>query len=146
MYVTFPKLLTTGCTQIWTKNIKNAPKMDFSPICDPPQDFFQKSGSVTFVLLWSTKFMQKIRKNQWAVSAIFKDARTTDQQTRAITKDPLGKPGVQNFNDWWKYTQVLTLNQSPSITWLISFENSSHVTFFFTDLLTFNFMQSSWKN
>ena len=27
--------------EIWTKNIKNAPKMVFSPICDPPKIFFQ---------------------------------------------------------------------------------------------------------
>ena len=70
-------------------------KWGFSPISDP-QDFFQKSGSVTFVPLWCPNFMQKIRKNQWTVSEIFKDGPQTDQRTRAITKDPSGKPGVQN--------------------------------------------------
>ena len=35
--------------------------MGFSPICDP-QDFIQKSGSVTFVLLWCPNFMQKLDK------------------------------------------------------------------------------------
>ena len=44
--------------------------MGFSPICDP-QDFFFKIGP-----LWCPNFMQKIRKNQWAVSEIFKDGRT----------------------------------------------------------------------
>ena len=69
----------------------------FSPICDPPKIFFQKSGSVTFVPLWGTNFMQKIRKNQWAVSEIFKDGLTdglTDQRTNgltwAITMSPIG--------------------------------------------------------
>ena len=28
-----------------------------------PKIFFQKSGSVTFVPLWCTNFMQKIKKN-----------------------------------------------------------------------------------
>ena len=38
--------------EIWTKNIKNAPKMGVFPHLRPPKIFFQKSGSVTFVPLW----------------------------------------------------------------------------------------------
>ena len=69
--------------------------MGIFPILWPPKIFFQKSGSVTFVPLWCSNFMQIIRKNQWTVSEIFKDRRTTDgrtdrPRTRAITKDPLG--------------------------------------------------------
>ena len=46
----------------------------FSPFVTP-KIFFQKSGSVTFVPLWCTNFMQKIRK----IVEIFKDERTTDE-------------------------------------------------------------------
>ena len=38
-----------------------------------PKIFFQKSGSVTFVTLWCSNFMQKIRKKQLTVSEIFTD-------------------------------------------------------------------------
>ena len=66
----------------------------------PPKIFFQKSGSVTFVPLWCPNFMQKIRKNQWAVSEIFKDGLwTTDQRTDGqgrLLRTPSGKPGVKN--------------------------------------------------
>ena len=40
------------------KNIKNAPNMVFFF-----QDFFQKSGSITFVPLWCTNFVQNFRKH-----------------------------------------------------------------------------------
>ena len=89
--------------EIWTKNIKNAPKMGVFPHLRPPKIFFQKSGSVTFVPLWCTNFMQKIRKILRAVSEIFKDGlRTTDYYYGLRTDmgdyiGPLsGKPGVQN--------------------------------------------------
>ena len=36
--------------------------MGFFPHLWPPKIFFQKSGSVTFVPLWYTNFMQKIKK------------------------------------------------------------------------------------
>ena len=78
--------------EIWTKNIKNAPKMGVFPHLRPPKIFFQKSGSVTFVPLWCTNFMQKIRQILRAVSEIFKDGRTD----MGDYIGPLsGKPGVQ---------------------------------------------------
>ena len=64
--------------------------------------FFQKSGSVTFVPLWCSNFMQKIRKNQRAVSKIFKDGLTEGQGRLPWT--PSGKPGVQY--------EILKVNQS----------------------------------
>ena len=67
--------------EIWTKKIKNAQKIIFSPICDPPKILFQKSVSVTFVPLWCSNFMQKIRENQWTVSEIFKDGPRTYRRT-----------------------------------------------------------------
>ena len=54
MYVKFQKLLITGCRDMDKKNLKNTSQMGFFP----------KSGSVTFVPLWSSNFMKKIRKNQ----------------------------------------------------------------------------------
>ena len=75
------------------KTSKMPQKGGFSQFATP-MTFFQKSGSVTFVPLWCTNFMQKIRKILRAVSEIFKDRRTNGQmdgRTRAIT----GKPGVQ---------------------------------------------------
>ena len=86
--------------EIWTKNIKNAPKMGVFPHLRPPKIFFQKSGSVTFVPLWCTNFMQKNRKILRAVSEIFKDGRTNGR-TNGLTDmgdyiGPLsGKPRVQ---------------------------------------------------
>ena len=84
--------------EIWTKNIKNAPKMGVFPHLRPPKIFFQKSGSVTFVPLWCTNFMQKIRKILRAVSEIFKDGlRTNGLTDMGDYIGPLsGKPGVQN--------------------------------------------------
>ena len=43
------------------KTSKMPQKWGFFPTC-VPQDFFFKSGSVTFVPLWYPNFMQKIRK------------------------------------------------------------------------------------
>ena len=74
MYMKFQKFSMTGCRDM-DKKYKNAPKMGVSPICDP-QDFFQKSGSATFVPLWCPNFMHKTRKSQLTVSEIFKDGRT----------------------------------------------------------------------
>ena len=51
--------------------------MGFSPICDPPRFFFQKSGSVTFEPLWCPNFMQKIRKTNGQPLEIFKDGPQT---------------------------------------------------------------------
>ena len=74
--------------------------MGVFPHLRPPKIFFQKSGSVTFVPLWCTDFMQKIRKILRAVSEIFKDGLRTTDHGRTDMGDyigPLsGKPGVQN--------------------------------------------------
>ena len=103
--------------EIWTKNIKNAPKMGVFPHLRPPKIFFQKSGSVTFVPLWCTNFMQKIRKILRAVSEIFKDGllrTTTDYGLRTtdghgwLHRTLSGKPGVQ------KCINHACLPQTPS--------------------------------
>ena len=53
--------------------------MGVFPHLRPPKIFFQKSGSVNFVPLWCTNFMQKNRKILRAVSEIFKDGPTNRQ-------------------------------------------------------------------
>ena len=58
--------------QIWTKNIKNVPKMGVSPFVSP-KEFFQKSGPVSFVPFWCPNFMQKISKKLKTFSEISKD-------------------------------------------------------------------------
>ena len=73
--------------------------MGFSPLCDPPRFFFQKSGSVTFVPLWCPNFMQKTRKtNEQSLRYLKTDTHTderTDGQGRLL-RTPSGKPGVQH--------------------------------------------------
>ena len=53
---------------IWIKKHQKVPKKGGSPPFATPKNFFQKSGSVTFVPLWCTNFLQKIRKILRAVS------------------------------------------------------------------------------
>ena len=78
MYMKFQKLLMAGCRDMDEKH-KNALKMVFPPFVTPQDFFFQKSGSVTFVPLCCSNFIQKIRKNQSTVSEIFKDGRRDGQ-------------------------------------------------------------------
>ena len=59
---------------------------DFPPFVTP-QDFFLKLGPVTFVPLWRPNFMQKIWKNKWTFSEIFKDGSQMDQPTDMQTTD-----------------------------------------------------------
>ena len=98
MYMKFQKILMTWCRDM-DKNIKNTTKMRVLPNLWPPKIFFQKSGSVTFVPLSCSNFMQKLRKNNERSLTYLNDGptdgRTTDQWTKAITKVPSGKPGVQ---------------------------------------------------
>ena len=91
MYMKFQKLLMTGCRDMDKKHQKCPHHF---PPSVTPQDFFQKSGSVTFVPLWCPNFMQKIRKILRAVSEIFKDGHPHGQGRLLWT--PSGKPGVQN--------------------------------------------------
>ena len=66
--------------ELWTKNIKNGPKMGFFSICNP-HDFFQKSGSVTFAPLWCPNFMQKLEKNIERSLRYLMTDRQADRQT-----------------------------------------------------------------
>ena len=73
--------------------------MGVFPHLRPPKIFFQKSGSVTFVPLWCTNFMQKFRKILRAVSEIFKDGPT--DHGRTDMSDYIGasrvNPGSKNI-------------------------------------------------
>ena len=84
----FQKLLMTGSRDM-DKNIKNAPKMGGSPICDPK---VSKIGLYHFLPLWCPNFMQKVRKILRAVSEIFTDGRTNGPQTDM--SDYIGPPSV----------------------------------------------------
>ena len=57
--------------------------------------------------------MQKIRKNQWTVSEIFKDGpRTTDgPQTRVITKDPLGRTRGPKITITYKFVSKMAIGK-----------------------------------
>ena len=76
------------------KKSQKCPQNGGSPPFVTPQDFFQKSGSATYVPLWCPNFMQKIRKNYWTVSEIFKNGPQTDhaqnQRTGVIPYDRFG--------------------------------------------------------
>ena len=83
---------------------ENGQKTQFLTL-NPPQlldkDFFKIPAMSLFFTLLTPNFMQSFRKNEWAVSEIFKDGRTnwqTDWQGRLL-RTPSGKPWVQNF---WK--------------------------------------------
>ena len=76
------------------KTSKNAPKRGVFPHLRPPGNFFQKSGSVTFVPIWYTNFMQKILKILRAVFEIFKDGPTDGWTTDM--GDYIGPPLVNS--------------------------------------------------
>ena len=100
--------------QIWAKNIKNAPKRGVFPHLWPPKIFFQKSGSVTFVPLWCTNFMQKIRKILRAVSAVImlydtkNDEKTTKSQKRGLVTTVQPKP---EFSRTCGFREVLGIDE-----------------------------------
>ena len=73
--------------KICAKDFIATPKWGFPPICDQ-QDFFQKSGSVTFVPLWFPNFILKISR-----SLRYKDGPQTNRgtdgpQTNGLTEGP----------------------------------------------------------
>ena len=87
----------TGCRcRDMDKKSKIPPNGVFPPFATP-QYFFQKSGSVTFVLLWCSNFMQKkLEKiNEWSLRYLKTDQCTTDGQGRLL-RSPLGKRWVLN--------------------------------------------------
>ena len=90
--------------EIWAKNITNASNMEIFPNCDP-EDFFSKSGSVTFVPLWYPNFVQKIRINQLMVSEILKDGsmdRHTDKGPNAEDElDSVEGHNAENLKNLW---------------------------------------------
>ena len=75
----FQKILMTGCRDMNKKH---------------PQDFFSKSGSVTFVPLWCPKFIQKTTKTKERSPRYLKtDGRT--HRLGQLLRTPSCKPGVQ---------------------------------------------------
>ena len=79
--------------EIWTKNIKNAPKMCFSPICDLSHILFFKNLAQSLLYpygaLTSCKKLEKT--DRASLRYLKKDGLTDgpiDQRTGAITYDP----------------------------------------------------------
>ena len=70
--------------------------MGVSPVCDIQDFFFQKLGSVTFVTLWCSNFMLKIRKNSVRSLSYLKTDGGTTKGEGWLLRTPSGKPGVQN--------------------------------------------------
>ena len=64
----------------------------------PPKIFFQKSGSVTFVPLWCSNFMQKIRKTNERSPRYSKMDGPTDHGQGRLLRTLSGKPGFQNIS------------------------------------------------
>ena len=60
---------------------KKYPKNGGFPPFATPQDFFQKSGSVIFVPLWHTNFMQKLEKSLERSPRYLKTDQRTDWPT-----------------------------------------------------------------
>ena len=75
---------------------QKCPKNGGFPPFVTPKIFFQKSGSVTFILLWCPNFMQKIEKLLNRLSRFLKtdhapiDEWITDRQTHVITMSHIG--------------------------------------------------------
>ena len=93
------------------KKHQKCPKTGVFPHLRPPKIFFQKSGSVTFVPLWCTNFLQKIRKILRAVSEIFKDGpRTTDGRTDHWPRTMDHWPRTTDIGD---YIGPLRINWGP---------------------------------
>ena len=86
MYVKFQKLLMTGCRDMDKKLQKWPQNGGFSPICDPPGFFFQKSGSLTSC----KKFEITNERSLRFLKTDTLTQRQTNGPTRAITKNPLG--------------------------------------------------------
>ena len=87
----------TGCRDMDKKH-QNAPTMVVFPICDPPGFFFKNralSLLYPYGTLTSCKKLEKTK--EWSLRYLKTDGRTDGPQTRVITKDPSGKPGVQNW-------------------------------------------------
>ena len=77
--------------EIWTKNIKNAPKRGVSPNLQPPRFFFKNralSRLYPYGALTSCKKLENI--NEHSLGYLKTDGRTDTQTQEVITKDPFG--------------------------------------------------------
>ena len=83
------------------KTSKMPQKWVFFPICDPPRFFFKNWALSLLYPYGALTSCKKLENTNEGSLRYLKTDRprtngwTTDGQTRAITKDPLGKPGVQ---------------------------------------------------
>ena len=90
--------------EIWTKNIKNAPKMGFFPICDPPRFFFKNralSLLYPYGALTSCKKLEKSleRSLRYLKTDGLRTTTTDYGRTWVITQDPSRvNPGSKTRN------------------------------------------------
>ena len=90
MYMKCQKFLMTGSRDMNKKHQK-FPKNGVFPQFVTPQDFFQKSGSVTFVPSWCPNFMQKIEKNNERSPRYLKTDHGTHTDKRGqLLRTPFG--------------------------------------------------------
>ena len=78
----------------------------------PAKIIFQKLGSVIFIHLWCSNFMQNTRDKQWTVSEIFTD--TNHGQERWL-RTPSGEPGVQYVEEKLSKIAVISLKTSKIV-------------------------------
>ena len=91
MYMKFQKLLMTGLSmdQKHQKCLKNG---GFPPFVNP-KIFFFKNPALSLLYLYGvlTSYKKLEKNNSQSLRYLKTDHRPTDQQTRAIPKDPLGR-------------------------------------------------------
>ena len=69
-------------SEIWTKNIKNAPKMGFFPICDPPRFFFKNRALSLLYPYGALTSCKKLEKSlERSLRYLKTDGRTKDGRT-----------------------------------------------------------------
>ena len=85
--------------KIWTKNIKNAPKMGFFPHLRPPKIFFKNRALLLLcpysVLTSCKKFEKSLERSLRYLKKDQLTGEPTDGQGRLL-RTHSGKPGVQN--------------------------------------------------
>ena len=96
--IKFQKILMTECRDMY-KNHKKCPhKWDFYPICDPPRFFFKNRALSLLYPYGAQTSCKKLERFNEQFRRYLKTNGRTNGPTRAITMDPISKPGVQN--DW----------------------------------------------
>ena len=115
--------------EILTKNIKNTPKMGFSPICDP-QDIFFKNRALSLLYPYGAlTSCIKLEKNNELSPRYLKTDQRTNQRTNGqgwSLRTPLGEPGVQNSLSFYFNCKAISLGLHSSVKKLKRNSESEH--------------------